>query len=73
MVKLEHHSLDHLKTFFRICREDLSHALCEMRRGDLRIQGTIEMITELLDDHVYWESFKLRWNVPWDNSDPMRA
>lgn len=73
MSTVENHTLDNVKQFFRICREDLAFALGEMGRPDLRIQGTITMITELLNDHAYWELFKSRWNVPWDNSNPTWA
>lgn len=72
MTKLEHFPLDSFKTFYRICREDLAYALCELGQPNMRIQGTIEMLTELLDDEMYWKAFKQRWNVPWDDG-PIRA
>lgn len=54
--------------WLKLCREDMSYALCALGRPDGRIQGGIEMITRLLGDQAEWDAFKKRWGTPWDDT-----
>jgi hypothetical protein len=60
-------SLRQIEVWLNMCREDLCYALSEIREADGRIQGTIEMITRVLNDHEAFEKFRTRWNTPWEN------
>lgn len=55
--------MSQLEHALKLAREDLCYALGD--EPNLRIQGTIEFITNTLNDHAYFEEFKKRWNVPW--------
>jgi hypothetical protein len=67
--ELDGASLKQITRWLEMCREDLSFSLnYGFKEPELRIQGTIEMITRILNDHEKWEAFKKQWNVPWDNT-----